>query len=72
MRCLLTMKQVSHRVTLSRTSIYNGIAAKTFPQPIRLSANRVAWVEKDIDGWIAKQFAENKYTPWSGAAGARA
>ena len=27
---------------------------RTFPQPVSLSATRIAWVEEEIDDWLAK------------------
>jgi prophage regulatory protein len=36
---------------LSRTGIYAGIAAGTFPPPIRISARAVAWPAATIKTW---------------------
>lgn len=53
---LLTFAQVSAKVALRRTSIYAGIAAGTFPKPIK-SGTRSLWVESEIDQWIADLIA---------------
>ena len=52
---LLSLKQVSSRVTLSRSSIYARVRAQDFPAPIKISENRIAWDEQDIDKWIAEK-----------------
>ena len=50
---LLRVHQVVARTTLSRAALYAEIAAERFPRPVRLSANRVAWPESQVDSWIA-------------------
>ena len=54
---LLTFDQVSAKVALGRTSIYAGIAAGTFPKPVK-SGKRSLWVESEVDQWIADRIAE--------------
>ena len=51
---LLRVHQVVARTTLSRAALYAEIAAGRFPRPVRLSANRVAWPESQVDSWIAR------------------
>jgi len=48
----IRLPEVKVRVGLSRSTIYNRIAAKTFPPPIRLGEKSVAWLESSIDAWI--------------------
>lgn len=54
---LLTRKEVERRVGLGCTSIYAGIAAGTFPKPVKVG-KRSLWVETEIDQWIADRIAE--------------
>jgi prophage regulatory protein len=54
---LLTFAQTSAKVAIGRTSIYAGIAAKTFPAPIK-SGKRSLWVESEVEQWIADRIAE--------------
>ena len=54
---LLTFDQMSAKVALGRTSIYAGIAAKTFPAPVKFG-KRSLWVESEVDQWIADRIAE--------------
>lgn len=48
---LLRLPAVMERVSLSRSSIYSGVIAGTFPAPVRLSARAIAWREEDISRW---------------------
>lgn len=52
---VLSIRDVQRLNSLSRASIYRGIAAGTFPAPIRLTpgGRRVGWREEDIRAWLA-------------------
>lgn len=50
----LNVKQVCEKLSLSRTTIYRMIAAGVFPKPFVLYGNRTAWLEEDVDAWLAK------------------
>lgn len=50
---LLRQSTVLDRVCLSRTTWYRRIRAGKAPAPVRLGANSVAWLESDIDAFIA-------------------
>ena len=54
---LLPRPEVERRVGLRCTSIYAGIAAGTFPKPIK-SGKRSLWVESEVSQWIADRIAE--------------
>ena len=53
-------KQVESRTGLSRSSIYAGMAAGTFPKPIRLGAQSVGWLESEIDAWLHERIAASR------------
>lgn len=55
---LIRLPEVKTRIGLSRSTIYNRIADKTFPAPITLSGKSVAWLESDIDDWINCKLVE--------------
>jgi len=57
-RRLIRMKDVARKTAISRKSIYRLIAARRFPQPVRLSADIVAFVEVEVDAWIDERKAE--------------
>jgi prophage regulatory protein len=51
-KALARRHQVEALVQLSRSSIYAGIKAGTFPPPIRIGARAVAWRMSDIETWL--------------------
>lgn len=56
---LLNEKQVcKDKVGFSRATLYDAIKRGIFPRPIKISAMRNAWLESEIDEWIAKRAAE--------------
>jgi prophage regulatory protein len=52
---LLDVKQVSDRTTLSRNTIWELERTGRFPSRRQITANKVAWLESEIDGWIASR-----------------
>ena len=50
---LLTIEDVAVRTRLSKPTIYKLIRQGDFPRQLRLCANKVAWIEREVDGWIA-------------------
>ncbi|VVE53330.1 helix-turn-helix domain-containing protein [Pandoraea anhela] len=57
----LSVKQVAEKLSLSRTTIYRMVAAGVLPKPFFVFGNRTAWLEEDIDAWLAKP--AGKVTP---------
>lgn len=51
----LRLPQLQARVPLSRATIYQRVAAGSFPAPIRIGPHAVAWLESDVEEWIAAQ-----------------
>lgn len=47
----LTLDDVKRITTLSKSSIYTGIAEKTFPRPVPIAERRVAWLASEIAAW---------------------
>ncbi len=52
---ILRLPQVKIKVGLSRSSIDSAIAEKRFPQPVRLGARAVGWLESEIDAWVSER-----------------
>jgi prophage regulatory protein len=50
---LLTIEEVGSRLRLSKPTIYKLIRQGQFPKQLRLCANKVAWIEREVDDWIA-------------------
>ena len=52
---LIRAAEVYDRTALSRASIWRRVREGSFPKPVTLGYNRIAWVESDIDAWIEAQ-----------------
>lgn len=50
---LLTIGEVAQRTRLSKPTIYKLIRRGQFPKQLRLCENKVAWLEREVEGWIA-------------------
>lgn len=65
---LLRRKQVEQAIGLSRSTIYARLDPKsshydpTFPRPITLGSMSVAWIEAEIQSWIASRIASSRKT----------
>lgn len=57
---ILRRKQVEARTGLSRSTIYNGVKAGTFPKPIHLGAQSVGWVESEVDAWLRERITASR------------
>jgi len=49
---LLKLKDVLERIPVSRTHIYNLIAAGKFPHQVKLGGFGAFWVEAEVEAWI--------------------
>ena len=49
----IAMGEVIDRVCLSKTHIYRKIKAGQFPRPVPLGPHKVAFVESEIEDWMA-------------------
>ena len=59
---LIAPPVVSHRTSLSRTTLWRLVRQGEFPKPVRVSAGRIAWLESAVDAWIASKTAA--VLPW--------
>jgi prophage regulatory protein len=50
---LIRKPQVLARVPWSDTTLWRRVKDGTFPKPVRISPNCVAWREADVEAWIA-------------------
>ncbi|MDR3798419.1 MAG: AlpA family phage regulatory protein [Terracidiphilus sp.] len=53
----LRLDDVRVRIPYSRSTIYQLVAQGKFPKPINLGDRAVAWIEADIDKWMADRIA---------------
>ncbi len=54
---VLRLPAVKARTGLSRSTIYAYMRDGRFPQPVAISERCVAWIESEIDAWIADRIA---------------
>lgn len=59
---LIRRKEVQTKTGLGASSIYAMMKNGEFPQCLNLSERRVAWIESEVDQWIAKRIAQHKAT----------
>jgi prophage regulatory protein len=50
---IIRLQAVKARCGLSRSTLYNRMAAGEFPSPVALGARAVGWVESEVNAWIA-------------------
>jgi prophage regulatory protein len=62
----LNLSAVIAKTTIQKTAIYAAIKAGTFPAPAKIGERRSAWLESEVDDWLAARFGER-----SGAAKGR-
>jgi prophage regulatory protein len=58
----IRLREVMHRCSLGKTAIYDRIKKKTFPASIPLGdgPGAVAWLESEVDAWIAERVASTR------------
>jgi prophage regulatory protein len=56
----LRLDDVRARTGLSRSTIYAYVKSERFPAPVPLSERCVAWIESEIDNWIADRISSRR------------
>ena len=59
---LIRRTEVQNKTGLGASSIYAMMKQGKFPQCMNLSERRVAWIESDVDQWIAERVANHRAT----------
>lgn len=54
---IVRMPELLQKIGLSKASIYNRVAAGSFPKPINLGGRSVGWLESSVEQWIAERSA---------------
>ena len=57
---LIRRKEVQTKTGLGASSIYAMMKQGKFPKAVNISERRVAWIESDVDSWIAERIASHK------------
>ncbi|MBB5053317.1 putative DNA-binding transcriptional regulator AlpA [Afipia massiliensis] len=68
---MLRLKQVVEMTGLPPASIYSEMARGAFPSNVALSANRVAWVEAEVQAWLHPRIEASKKSETSNPRGCR-
>lgn len=56
----IRMREVIKKTGLCKSSIYDLINKKDFPQPIHLSARSVAFIESEVEAWMADRISASR------------
>lgn len=56
---LIRRPQVETKTGLTRSGIYDLVKRQLFPAPVSLGGRSVAWIESEVDAWIAARIAEH-------------
>jgi prophage regulatory protein len=59
----IRLREVLGRVPLSRSRVFELIAAGRFPKQIRLSDRASAWIEAEIDAWMEARIRMSRQPP---------
>ncbi|KNH11822.1 transcriptional regulator [Vibrio lentus] len=54
----LKLQQVMDKTSLCRSSIYLLIKADDFPKNVTVMGKRKAWLESEVEDWIAKRVSD--------------
>jgi len=57
---LISIDEVKERIGLSETTIWRIRKAGNFPKPVEVSPNRIAWVEQEVEDWLAERINKRK------------
>ena len=57
---LIRRKEVQTKTGLGASSIYAMMQQGTFPKAVNISERRVAWIESEVDAWIAERVAKHR------------
>lgn len=59
-KTLIRLPQVQAIVPYSRSTIYSLVAAREFPQPVKLGPRASAWVKAEVEAWAERRIAERQ------------
>jgi prophage regulatory protein len=57
-RRLVLTTAVLMLIPFSKATLWREIAARRFPQPVRIGPRRIAFFQDEIDAWLAQRVAE--------------
>lgn len=57
---LIRRPEVERRTGLSRSAVYAALKRNLFPKPVQLGPMSIAWVESEVEEWIANKIKESR------------
>ncbi|EOV9068437.1 TPA: helix-turn-helix transcriptional regulator [Morganella morganii] len=57
---LIRLPTVLQRTGLCKAWIYKLMAADKFPQSVKIGTRSIAFVESEVDAWVANKIAESR------------
>jgi prophage regulatory protein len=57
---LYRLRELSARIGLARSAIYQAIKDGRFPKPVRIGARAVAWRHQDVESWLQSRAAQRE------------
>lgn len=67
MATLITGKAADKKASISRSLRHKLIKERNFPQPVQIGLRRIAFLEDEVDSWIAARVAASR-TKCNGSA----
>jgi len=59
---ILRKQEVLRRIGVSASTLWRMVRDGWFPRPVRISANRVGWLEAEIDEWICLRLEKRDHS----------
>lgn len=56
----LRLPEVTSRTGLSRSTLYTRMAGQVFPSSVSIGPRSVAWLESEVDEWIANRLSQRR------------
>lgn len=60
MNKLIRLPEVQRRTGYGKAWIYKLMADKKFPQSVKIGSRSIAFVEAEVDAWVANKIAESR------------
>ncbi|MEA1988515.1 MAG: AlpA family phage regulatory protein [Pseudomonadota bacterium] len=67
-RTLLNIRQLTERLSLSKSAIYRRLDSKdklhdpSFPKPIKMGETTSRWIESEVDDWIENLIFKQRHS----------
>lgn len=57
---LIRLPEVQRRTGYGKAWVYVLIARNKFPKPVKIGTRSIAFVESEVDAWVANKIAESR------------